>query len=141
MNVHMCAKFGANRPSRLVAFPECVLRLVRLFDAVRADSRKNTPKDNIYTCTSNENSNIRPEHADINVTNFLHSNFRSVQWRARGGVNDILPAYPACVILILGQITITETLRLVRLGTAFSVHFERASLLHMPIHYPRACAL
>ena len=37
MNLHMCAKFGANRPSRLVAFPEFVLRLVRLFAAVRAD--------------------------------------------------------------------------------------------------------
>ena len=47
MKLHMCAKFGANRPSRLVAFPECVLRLVRLFAAVRADSRKNTPKNNI----------------------------------------------------------------------------------------------
>ena len=44
MNLHRCAKFGANRPSRLVAFPEFVLRLVRLFAAVRADSRKNTPK-------------------------------------------------------------------------------------------------
>ena len=31
-------------------------------------------------------------HADINVTNFLHSNFRSVEWRARGGVNDMLSA-------------------------------------------------
>ena len=49
MNLHMCAKFGANRPSRLVAFSEFVLRLVRLFAAVRADSRKNTPKNNIYT--------------------------------------------------------------------------------------------
>ena len=86
MNLHMCAKCGANRPSRLVAFHEFVLRLVRLFVAVRADSRKNTPKNNIYT------SKIinRPEHADINVSNFLHSNFRSVQWRARGGVNDSL---------------------------------------------------
>ena len=49
MNLHMYAKFGANRPSRLVAFPEFVLRLVRLFAAVRADSRKNSPKNNIYT--------------------------------------------------------------------------------------------
>ena len=40
MNLHMCAKFGANLPSHLVAFPEYVLRLVRLFAAVRADSRK-----------------------------------------------------------------------------------------------------
>ena len=46
---HMCAKFGANRPSRLVPFPEFMLRLVRLFAAVRADSRKNTPKTNMYT--------------------------------------------------------------------------------------------
>ena len=49
MNLHMCAKFGANRPRRLVAFPEFVLKLVRLFAVVRADSRKNTPKNNIYT--------------------------------------------------------------------------------------------
>ena len=42
MNLHMYAKFGANRPSRLVAFPELVVMLVRLFAAVRADSRKNT---------------------------------------------------------------------------------------------------
>ena len=88
MNLHMCAKFGANRPSRLVAFPEFVLRLVRLFAAVRADSRKNTPKNNIYT----SKIIIPAEHADINITNFLHSNFPSVQWRARGGVNNILPA-------------------------------------------------
>ena len=50
MNLHMCAKFGANRHSRLVAFPEFLLRLVRLFAAVRADWHKNTPKNNI--CTS-----------------------------------------------------------------------------------------
>ena len=49
MNLHLCAKFGANRPSHLVAFHEFVLRLVRLFAAVRADSCKNTPKNNIYT--------------------------------------------------------------------------------------------
>ena len=30
----------------------------------------------------------------------------------------------------------TEKLRFVRLGTIFSVHFERVSLLHMPTHYP-----
>ena len=42
MKLHMCAKFGANRP-------EFVLMLVRLFAAVRADSHKNTPKNNIYT--------------------------------------------------------------------------------------------
>ena len=47
MNLHMCAKCGANRPSRLIAFPEFVLRLVRLFAAIRADSRKNTPKNTI----------------------------------------------------------------------------------------------
>ncbi len=49
MNLHMCAKFGANRSSRLIAFPEFVLRLVRLLAAVLADSRKNTQKNNIYT--------------------------------------------------------------------------------------------
>ena len=51
MNLHMYVKFRVNRPSRLVAFPEFVLRLVRLFAAVRADSRKNTQKNNIYTCS------------------------------------------------------------------------------------------
>ena len=30
----------------------------------------------------------------------------------------------------------TYILRFVRLGTVFSVHFELASLLHMPTHYP-----
>ncbi len=49
MNLHMCDTFGANRVSRFVAFLEFVLRLVRLLAAVRADSRKNTPKNNIYT--------------------------------------------------------------------------------------------
>ena len=88
MNVHMWAKFGANRPSRLVDFPEFVLRLVRLFAAVRADSRKNTPK----TTFKHRKLSFRPEYADINVTYFLHSNFRSVQWCGRGGVNDILTA-------------------------------------------------
>ena len=88
MNMHMCAKFGANRPSRLVAFPEFLLRLVRLFAAVRAGSRKSTQK----TTFIHRKLQFRPEHADVNVTNFLHINFRSVQWRARGGVNDILPA-------------------------------------------------
>ena len=48
-NPQTCTKFVANRSSRLVAFPESVLRLVRLLAAVRAVSRKNTPKDNIYT--------------------------------------------------------------------------------------------
>ena len=43
---------------------------------------------------------FRPEHADINVTNFPQSNFRSVQWRARGGVNDILPACKNRIIYI-----------------------------------------
>ena len=30
----------------------------------------------------------------------------------------------------------TEKLRFLRLGSVFSVHFERVSLLHMPTHYP-----
>ena len=76
MNLHMGANYGVNRPSRLVAFPEFVLRLVQLFAAVRADSPKNTPK---YLYIENKLLNsFRPEHADINVTNFLHSNARSV---------------------------------------------------------------
>ena len=49
MNLHMCANFGANRSNRLVAFLEFVLRLVRLLAAVHVVSRKNTPKNNIYT--------------------------------------------------------------------------------------------
>ena len=49
MNLHTCAQFGANRSSRFVGFPNFVLRLVPLFAAVRADSRKNTPKNKIYT--------------------------------------------------------------------------------------------
>ena len=40
MNLHMCAKFGANQPSRLVAFPEFVLRLVRLYALTRAKTRQ-----------------------------------------------------------------------------------------------------
>ena len=30
----------------------------------------------------------------------------------------------------------TEKLRFLRLGSVFSVHFERVSLPHMPTHYP-----
>ena len=55
MDLHMCAKFGANRPSRLVAFPDFVLRLIRLFAAVRADSRKNTQKNHLYIENSGAN--------------------------------------------------------------------------------------
>ena len=47
VNFHKCAKSFqpfVNRSSRLVDFPEFVLRSVRLFAGVRADSRKNTPK-------------------------------------------------------------------------------------------------
>ena len=35
---------------------------------------------------------FRPKPYHINVTNFLHSNFRSVQWHARGAVNGNVPA-------------------------------------------------
>ena len=60
MNLDMWAKFGANRPSHLVAFPEFVLRLVRLFAAVRADSRKNTPKtQHCYIENYNSGPNIQ----------------------------------------------------------------------------------
>ena len=60
MNLHMCAKCGANQPSRLVAFPECVLRLVRLFAAVCADSRKNTPKkQHLYIENYNSDPNMQ----------------------------------------------------------------------------------
>ncbi len=56
MNLHMGAKFGANRSSRLIAFPEFVLRLVLLLAAVRSDSRKNTPKKCHYLYIENHNS-------------------------------------------------------------------------------------
>ena len=60
MNVHMCVKFGANRPSRFVAFPQCVLRLVKLFVAVRAESRKNTPKkQHLYIENHNSGPNMQ----------------------------------------------------------------------------------
>ena len=49
MNLHMCANLVPIGPAGLVAFPEFVLLLIRLFAAVCADSRKNTPKNNIYT--------------------------------------------------------------------------------------------
>ena len=65
-----------------------VLRLVRLLAAVCAVLHKNTPIYNIYT-----SKNIIPTRTlNLNVTNFLHSNFRSVQWIARGGVNGNVPA-------------------------------------------------
>ena len=35
----------------------------------------------------------RPEHADINVTNFIHSNFLSVPWIARGGAKLYIYIY------------------------------------------------
>ena len=70
MNLHMCAKFGANRPSRLVAFPEFVLRFVRLFAAVRADSSKNTPKNNTYTVYI-ENYNFGPNMQTSTSLTFL----------------------------------------------------------------------
>ena len=43
----------------LVAFPEFVLRLVRLFAAVRADSRKNTPKKHLYIENYNSGPNMQ----------------------------------------------------------------------------------
>ena len=87
--MHMCAKFGANRASRLIAFLEFVLRLVRLLAAVRADSRKKNRQKTIFI----HRQSFRPEHADTNVNNFLHSNFLSVLWRARGGINYSVPAF------------------------------------------------
>ena len=48
INLHMCAKFGVNRSSHLVAF-RIYAKLVRLLATGRAVSRKNTPKNNIYT--------------------------------------------------------------------------------------------
>ena len=51
----MCAKFGANWSSRLVAFSEFVLRLVRLLAAVRADIRAIT-RQKQYVYIENHNS-------------------------------------------------------------------------------------
>ena len=73
MNVHMCAKFGANRPSHLVAFPEFVLTLVRLFTAVRADSRKNTgKKQHVYIKNYNSGLNMQtPTSLTFFTANFV----------------------------------------------------------------------
>ena len=43
---------------------------------------------------------FRPEHADTNVNNFLHSNFLSVLWRARGGINYSVPAFNDWIMYI-----------------------------------------
>ena len=60
MNLHMCTKFCANRPSRLVAFLAFVLRLVRLFAAVRADSRKTRQKKkHLYIENYNSGPNMQ----------------------------------------------------------------------------------
>ena len=53
----MCAKYGANRPSRLVAFPEFVLRLVRLFAALRA--QKHAKKQHLYVKNYNSGPNMQ----------------------------------------------------------------------------------
>ena len=58
MNLHMCSKFGANRPSRFVAFPEFVLRLVRLFADVRADLHKTRKKTHLYIENYNSGPNM-----------------------------------------------------------------------------------
>ena len=50
--------FGANRSSRLVAFLEFVLRLVRLLAAVRADSRKTRQKQYLYIENHNSGPNM-----------------------------------------------------------------------------------
>ena len=68
------------------SFSRIYAKLVRLLATGRAVSRKNTPKNNIYT------SKIVFPARTCSVTNFLHSNFRSVWRRARGGVNDMLSA-------------------------------------------------
>ena len=68
MNFHMCAKFGANRPSRLVAFPEFVLRLVRIFAAVRADlAQKHAKKQHLYIKNYNSGPNM---HTSTSLTFF-----------------------------------------------------------------------
>ena len=50
MNMHTCAKCGPDRSNGLRQDSRCLLWLVRFLDAVGADSRKDTPKNNI--CTS-----------------------------------------------------------------------------------------
>ena len=47
MNLHMCVKFGPDRSSALRQDRRWLLMLVRLLAVVGADSRKNTPKNNI----------------------------------------------------------------------------------------------
>ena len=83
MNLHMCAKFGINRSSRLVAFPECYVSSA-LSHWARCLAQKHAKKQHLYIENYNSGPNMQ--------TNFLHSNFRSVGWRARGGVNDMLSA-------------------------------------------------
>ena len=59
MNMHMCAKFGANRSSRLVAFRKLVFRLVRLLAAVSAGSRKkHDNKQYLYIENHNSGPNM-----------------------------------------------------------------------------------
>ena len=65
--LHMCAKFGANRPSRLVAFSRICGKAFRR--CTRWLAQKHAKKQH---CTSK--IRIPPEHADINVTTFFHSN-------------------------------------------------------------------
>ena len=79
MNLHnvMCATFGSNRSSSLVAFPEFVLSLVRLLAAVRAVSRKTREK----TTFIHLKLEFRPENYNINVTNFVYNNFLAFSGR------------------------------------------------------------
>ena len=60
---------------------------VSCFYSVRAESRKNTSKQHLYI----ENYNSGPNMLTLTSLTFFTAIF-SVGWRARGGVNDSLPA-------------------------------------------------
>ena len=90
----MCAKFGANRPIRLVAFPEFVLRLVRLFAAVRADSCKNTPKkQHLYIENYNSGRNMQ--------TSTSLTFFTAIFVAFSGAIAEDLPACKNLIILLI----------------------------------------
>ena len=60
MNLHICAKFGANRPSRLVAFPEFVLRLVQFSRrCTRRLEQKHAKKQHLYIKNYNSGPNMQ----------------------------------------------------------------------------------
>ena len=56
INLHACVNFGPDRSSGLRQDRRWLISLVRLLAAVRADSRRNTPKNNNNNYIENYNS-------------------------------------------------------------------------------------